>query len=293
MLEGALCPNCTSPIGNTSVRARAPICPRCGVTITIIDGKLGFISPYRVLDTNTSRKLAQANLAVFREQLSNYRGMQGDCNQKLGWSLEQYAAFHKMLPEPPALLEIQKTDGTQSIFFGVVPIIIGILGVFWTSPWVTSHVWVVGADGWMYDMETGSKLPFHPGTNVVADQIYHLRWDRVGHWHRGFSSAGYFPDWALPWWILCLCFILCVPFGLQFLVPFLKAVKANGDRPRENTRRTREYEKKTFAALREAKSAKETTDFQLGDQIRELEGHIRTVQIHEADVLRFLETFKS
>ena len=287
MVEGAICPNCTAPISNTSVRARAPICPKCGVTITIIDGKLGFISPYRVLDPSTSRKLAEANLAVFREQLRNYRGMQGDCKEKLEWSLEQYAEFHKMLLQPPVLLEIQKTYWVDC-FVGVIAIIIGILGVFWTSPWVSSHVWVVGSDGWMYDMETGSKLPFHPGTNIVVDQIYHLRWDRVGHWHRGFWSAGYFPDWALLWWILCLCFILCVFFGLVYLVPFLKAVQANGDRPRENTRRTKEYEKDMVAAFRKAKSAKEITDFQLGDQIRELEGHIRTVEKNEAEVLQYL-----
>jgi hypothetical protein len=217
--------------------------------------------------------------------------MQGDCRQKLGWSLEQYAEFHSMLPEPPVLLKIRETDWRE-LFWGAFCTILGILGVYWTSPWVESHVWVVGGDGWMYDMVTKRQLPFHPGPNVVTEGGY--SWDRVGHWHRGFWEAGYFPDWALPWWLLCFMFIFLIWFGsFVGVIPYLRAIKANGDRPRENARRTKAYEKNMVAALRKAKSAKETTDFQLGDQIRELEGHIRTVQMHEADALRFLETFKS
>jgi hypothetical protein len=65
---------------------------------------------------------------------------------------------------------------------------------------------------------------------------------------------------------------------------------ANGDKPRENTRRQEAYEAAVAAALTAAEPLKAAEDHRLRCQIRELEGLAKTVGEKEADVRRILAT---
>ena len=256
MVEGAICPNCTKPVSNTSIRANAPICTGCGVTLTIIDGKLGFIGPYRVLDRGTSRKLAEANLAVFREQLRSYRGMQGDCKQRLKWSVEEYAEFHKMLPQQPELLAVEDVPSFWKGLVGGIreAWIMLILSV------ITITIIIRGlSNGEISGGLMNMHLPAHP---VVVSFLIAAFLTYSGFGVQGFWTSG--------------------------LSDHFRVKAANGNRPLENALRKRGYEKEMAVAFKEAESAKETTDYQLGDQIRELEGYIRTAEKHEAEVLQYL-----
>jgi hypothetical protein len=240
-------------------------------------------SAYGVGDPSITRRRVEADLAVFREYQMKYTGMLEACKQDMNKSVEDYANFHKMLPQPPELLKIQETSESMCIFAGIIPLILGIWGIFWASPWVTSYVGYVD-NGWMYDIETGAKQAIPPGTNIIHG------WVKIGHWHGGFFQAGSYPDWAWPWWIVCFIFIACVLFGLVEPIKYLKALKANGDRPRENTRRKRAHEEAMAAAMREAGQKKAADDHRLRVQIRELEGLSKTVGEKAADVRRILAT---
>ena len=291
MPVAAQCPNCGKNLSETSVVAGAPHCTACGAWIVGVNGTLGLTSAYGHGDSSLTRRRVEADLTVLHEYQMKYSGMMEDCKQKLGWSVEQHAKFNNLLPQPPKLLEIQETN-EAGLFVGVIVIIIGILGIYWTSPWVPSQVWVVGdgryglVDGLMYNMDHAETRTVPPGADIV--DLIGRKWIISGHWHAGFFSSGIYPDWALPWWILCFFFVLCVWYGFQEPIKYLKAINANGDRPRENVRRTEAFEMALSNAMRDAERKKSAEDHRLRAQIRELEGEIKAVGDKAADVRRIL-----
>lgn len=268
MLEGALCPNCAAPVSNTVVRANAPICAKCGVTITIIDGKLGFIRPYRILDPSITRECAENDLAVYRKHLMSYMGMQEDCKQKLKWHVERYAE----LPPPLQELELLKLEGVASSWkwlgFSLLWAPVGFFFGFIVS---MAFAILVVIFRLIHSMVT--DLPFNSTNN----------WDQKVDF--------------LARIIMLVC--AAAPFAVC-LLNVLRVTIANGAKPLENARRRESYinrqmvrKQDVAAALKAAEPIKLREDFRLNQQIRELEGHIRTVKMEEAEVLRFLKAIKS
>lgn len=288
MPVAAMCPQCGSGLREASVVAGAPHCAHCGAWIVGLNGTLGLTSAYGVGDPELTRRRIEADLGALREFRSRYTGMMDDCKEKLAWSAEEYAHFHKMLPQPPDLLKVKDTRslGASAFLYGVIPIIIGLLGILWTSPWVESYVGLV-RDGVMINVETGQKQPLTPGIKIITDDVGN-RWVKRGHWHQGFFQAGKYPDWAWPWWILFFCFAVCTSLGLVEPIKYLMAVKANGDRPRENARRKKAHEEAMGAAMREAGKRKGADDHRRRSQIRELEGEIKATDRKIEEVRRLL-----
>jgi hypothetical protein len=247
----------------------------------VTGGTLALTSRFGLDIPDLTQNRIDAELGAFGDYERNCRGKLEDCKQRLEWSVERYAKFHEMLPPPPVLLDIKQTDG-GSLFIGIAMIIVGMLGVYWTSPWVQSEVWLV-RDGWMYNMDFPSKQPVTPGVNIVIENGN--SWVRSGHWHAGFFNAGFYPDWAWPWWILCFVFIAIILGGAPLVIEYLNAVKANGDRPGENARRTKAYERALAAAMKDAERKKEAEDYRLHESIRKLIGIIESVR-EKADSIR-------
>lgn len=282
MPVAAMCPQCGAGLSEASVVAGAPHCAHCGAWIVGLNGTLGLTSAYGVGDPELTRRRIEADLGALQEFRNRYTGMMDDCKEKLAWSVEEYAIFHKMFPQPPGLLEVEDTVGKQSgALFGVILIVICLLGIVWTSPWVESYVGFV-KDGMMINIETGQAQPLTPGITIVDG------WVKLGHWHQGFFRAGSYPDWAWPWWILFFCFAVCIPLGLVEPIKYLKAVRANGDRPQENARRKKAHEEAMAAAMREAGKRKGSDDHRRRTQIRELEGELKAIDGKMAEVRRLL-----
>jgi hypothetical protein len=104
------------------VLALAPICIN-GHVITKTGGTLGLTGAYGVNDSTFSRRRVEADLAVFREYLVNYRGMKEACKQQLDWGVERYAK----LPQPPELLALQYVPSFRELLFGSCS--------YWVSFW--------------------------------------------------------------------------------------------------------------------------------------------------------------
>jgi hypothetical protein len=192
-----------------------------------------------------------------------YRGMQGDCNQKLDWSVEQFAEYHKMLPQPPELLELEDVPSfLAGLGMGLV-LLLGMGGIIL----VVLVIIAIGLD------ISGTQ------TIVNGSGIHSIYPNHFVEQVQGIATLLF---WGPS--VICVLYRSFIHF---------RAKTANGNRPAENARRKKTYERDMATTLRAAKSAKEIEDYKLEDQIRELEGHIRTVKIEETEVLRFLETLKN
>jgi hypothetical protein len=208
--------------------------------------------------------------------------------------VEQHAKFNNLLPQPPQLLQIQATNHA-GLFVGVIIIIIGILGIRWTSPWIPSQVWYIGDGGWkttvglMYNMDNNETRPIPPNAEIRTIAGHPHKWIITGHWHGGLFNDGIWPDWAWPWWILCFFFVFCVWHGFQEPIKYLKAIKANGDRPRENARLTEAFEVAFAKGMRDAQREKDKRDYQLKEEIRKLNGIIESVREKAENIRRDYE----
>jgi len=252
---------------------------------------LGLTSAYGLGDTELTRQRIEADLTTLVEFRHKYNGLLADSQEKLAWDVSTYANAHAMLPRPPELLVLEETNAGMALF-GIILIAICLLGTQWTSPWVESYVGLVDG-GVVINIETGERRPLTPDMPIVTSGHdvatgKPAQWVKLGHWHQGFFKAGDYPDWAWPWWLLFFGFVCCGVIGLVFPVQYLLAVKANGDRPRENARRRRIHEEAMVAAMAEADKRKAADDHRRRAQIRELEGEIAAIDGTIAEVRRLL-----
>jgi hypothetical protein len=283
MLEELRCPYCRAPLNEFDVVGDMGRCPKDGMVFRVTGGTLALTSKYGLDIPDLTQNRVDAELGAFRDYERNCRGKLEDCQEKLGWSVEQHAKFNNLLPQSPKLLEIQKTN-EAGLFFGLIVIIIGILGIYWASPWVPSQVWYIGDGDWgttkglMYNMDHAESRLIPPDAEIRTIAGHPHKWIITGHWHGGFFNDAIYPDPARLWWGLCFFFIYCVFYGFKEPIKYLKATNANGDRPRENARRTKAFEMALTKAMRDAERIKEKRDYQLKEEIRKLNGIIESVR---------------
>ena len=257
MPVAAQCPNCGKNLSETSVVAGAPHCTACGAWIVGVNGTLGLTSAYGHGDSSLTRKRVEADLTVLREYQTRYTGMMEDCKQKMGWSVEQYAKYHKMLPQPPVLLELEASNTSigQWCF--------SLLAIFFGIKWILA----VNARGSL------NGLSYYTG--VTSGTIYNPNYYDFG----GHRDTFYLVH-------LFLCALICS--GLIVPCLYLRILVANGKKPQENARRERAYEEDMATAMRDAERNKSAEDHRLRVQIRELEGEIKAVGDKAEDVRRIL-----
>jgi hypothetical protein len=220
--------------------------------ITSTGGTLGATSAYGVGDPSITRRRVEADLAVFLEYQTKYRGMFENCKQKLEWGVERYAK----IPPPPELLELKQVPTIWNL--GCLGWIFGLIGILF-GPYVILLV---------LSMLSGNSI----------NQIAQIMFGQEHIMLRGLLSL----------MLLLSGFRL---FALvPGLFNHFRVKAANGDRPAENARRQWAYENAKTAALRAAVPLKEAEDHRLRVQIRELEGLIKTVGDKAADVRRIMET---
>ena len=208
--------------------ALAPICAHCGVVITSAGGTLGVTSAYGVGDPTITRKRVEADLAVFHEYRLKHTGMLDVCVQQLGRSAEHYAD----LPETPKFLELQRgLPVGPSLLFAVIsfPTVMGLGYTLMFVHWVFDVIRRIG--------------------NEVADA------------NRGERMAS-FAQAAWPSESLILLAALGVRAAVVLAIPlsYLRARRANGDRPKENAPRQKAHDDATGAALGAAERIKAATD---------------------------------
>ena len=81
-------------------------------------------------------------------------------------------------------------------------------------------------------------------------------------------------------------FIVCMYLGQ---LKYFSAKKANGNRPAENARRQKEYEKAKAEAMRDGERIKEREDYRLKEDIRKLSGIIESVHEKAENIRRDYE----
>ena len=112
MLEQLRCPNtiCRAQLDEFDVAGETGYCPKCHECFRVTEGTLALTNKFGLDIPDLTQKRIDGELAVFGEHERNCRGKLEDCKEKLGWSVEQHAKFNNLLPQPPKLLEIQKTN---------------------------------------------------------------------------------------------------------------------------------------------------------------------------------------
>src|SRR5437773_1495694 len=221
MPKAAECPNCGSPLSETSVLALAPVCERCGTVVMETGGTLGATSAYGVNDPTITRARIEADLAVFTQYLSNYFGMREACKEQLIWGVERYAK----LPQKPELLQFEPIPPlAQCVMKGLGRAALWDLYCC-LLPWFFTLVAVVAI----------VLFPF-----VIASLLYPgLSPPIKNFWFELF----FYGSGTVVWW---------GAFVLYAAQPHYKAKRAAGERPKENARRQRAYEAAYAAAFKAA-----------------------------------------
>lgn len=100
--------------------------------------------------------------------------------------------------------------------------------------------------------------------------------------------------WGLIAYVLVfvMCLVICALMIGERVFPHFRAVKANGERPRENARRTQTYQEACAAAMKAAEPIKAAQDYRLRIQIRELESQAKMIMEKEKDVRCLLATLQ-
>jgi len=268
MPVAAQCPQCGKNLSETSVVAGAPHCSACGAWIVGVNGTLGLTSAYGVGDSALTRRRIEADLGVLREYQTRYTGMMEACKQQLGWGVERYAKF----PSNPELLEVKQ-----------VPSFMGGIGRGLLI-WITSPIWgflvflvlaMAGAAviAILNLICMAFKIP-------LASEYLDSLLNQPSHYSP--QTLGLILNIiGIAWFVLCLLMGTSKHFSVK---------RANSNRPAENARRQKAYEKAKAAALEDAVPLKAAQDHRLRVQIRELEGEIKAVNEKAANVRGILAT---
>lgn len=100
--------------------------------------------------------------------------------------------------------------------------------------------------------------------------------------------------WGLIAYVLVfvMCLVIFAVMIHESVSPHFRAVKLNGERPRENARRTQAYQEACAAAMKAAEPIKAAQDYRLRVQIRELESQAAMIMEKEKDVRCLLSTLQ-
>jgi len=221
-------------------------CPSCGRCFEVTDGTLALTRKYGQDIPDLTQNLVEADLAQRRDYESNCRGKLEDCKEKLTWGVERYAKF----PPLPELLELKKVPRLLNLAggYGLVFGLIIVILLLVIGPGIRYHYY-------MFAFNSAALL------GVRAERMLHF-------------------------YNYLLMFTCWIPFFVPGLFVHFKAKAANGNRPAENYRRQEEYEKAKVAAMRDAEREKEREDYRLKEDIRKLNGLIKSVQEKAENIRR-------
>jgi hypothetical protein len=237
--------------------------------MTMVGGTLGLTSAFGVNDSTITRKRVEADLAVFCDCRDKYFGMREACKEQLNWGVERYAK----LPHKPELLPVRP-----------VPSVLSILGFD-----------AFGAE--MSDPNKTSVISSRRGciAGIFLRVVVALLLSSLIAPPFGPMGSGFFHLLFHLVSLLCLLAVyITFPFYLVAVivgvVAHFAATSANGARPMENARRQRAYEAACVAALDAAAPVKAAKDHCLRDQIRDLDGLIKTVSEKAEGIRGILKT---
>lgn len=239
MLVELRCPVCRGEVDDAAVVADKVYCAFCHSLLRVTGGTLALTSKFGLDIPDLTQRRVAADLAELRDYETLCRGKLEDCREKREWSLERYAEFHKMLPQPPELLQLEDVLGSWK-FFGISLLCapVGLIASFIVA-FILGLIFAF--TDWAF------KCPFSSDRALNSFLTYFV----LG------------------------CGILPILIGVFNL---LRVMIANGSKPAENARRQEEYEKATAKALRTAKPLHEKEYYRLTEDFRKLEGTIEAIR---------------